>query len=268
MRNYLVNKNIEHSKEEGIILLELLIVLMIMGILLAGAVKTWDVNVTQARFNQTKKEMEQLVYAIVGNPELFTEGKRTDFGYVGDMGVLPESLGNLVVRPTDAETWRGPYIKSKFTENPDDYLQDAWGNNYIYNKDSLTIRSYTTGSYQSPQTWININIAKSSHTLLENSVSGQVTDLLGNPPGGYNQYLRVFITYPYNGKMDSSSVMPLENGYYQLTSIPLPQGNHRMYCIYDTTLFTPNDTTDYVEKYACIYPGLDNTLNFRLTVRF
>lgn len=257
------------SSQKGVLLIELLIVIMIIGLLVTGAVKTWDTVIAQTRFTKTEQEMQELVYAIVGNSELATEGRRTDFGYVGDMGSIPESLSNLVVKPSGASDscWQGPYIRIKFTENPNDYLQDAWGNNYIYNKDSLLIRSYASGNNLTPQKWLNKKIAKSDSALLRNTVSGYIKDLVGNPPGYRYQYISVYITYPLNGNMwTPMGFIPNEDGFYIIPNIP--QGNHRMICIYDTTLMNPSDTTDYAEKYVCIYPGIPNAIDFKLSVRF
>jgi len=249
-------------------LIELLIVLMIMGILITGAVKAWDVTIQQTKFNQTAKEIDQLCYAIAGNPELYAEGKRTDFGYVGDMGKIPDTLIDLARAPDNAENWQGPYIKNKFSENPNDYIQDAWGNFYIYNKDSLTITSYTTGSNMTPQTWIHRQIAQNETLLTRSIVNGRILDLVGNPPGTKDTLIRIYVVHPKDGNIGIYPELgekPNSNGEYMIYSIP--QGNHKMYVIYDTTPQTP-DTTDFIEKYVCIYPGIINTIDFRLTKRF
>ncbi|MEO0091588.1 MAG: hypothetical protein ABIK61_02605 [candidate division WOR-3 bacterium] len=255
--------------ERGIILLELLFVIMIMGLLIAGAVKTWDVTIQQTRFNQTVKELDELSMAIVGNPNLYTEGKRTDFGYVGDMGSLPDSLADLVRAPSGAISWRGPYVKVKFNEDFEDYLKDAWGDYYIYSRESLYIRSYGGGTILTPNTWITKRFARDSISLIRNIVQGRVTDLLNNPPGAGidTLFLTVGIIYPVNNGTSMATQIrhPNAQGNYILTDIP--QGNHLMFCLYDTTPSLP-DTTDYVEKYGCIYPGVINEVNFRLTVGF
>jgi type II secretory pathway pseudopilin PulG len=254
------------NKQNGVLLIELLIVIMIVGLLVAGAVKTWDTVIVQARFNKTAEEMQQLVYAIAGNPELVTEGRRTDFGYIGDIGAIPDSLQNLVVRPAYVadSCWRGPYIRGKFVEDSADYLSDAWDNKYIYDRDSLIIRSYTTGSNLTPQTWINKKIAKSDSILLRNTVSGFVKDLIGDPPQFNYDKIRVYITYPYYGSMLTIGFPPQNiDGFYSIPDVP--QGNHRIFCIY---ALNPPDTTDFVEKYVCVYPGIENTVDFKLTVKF
>jgi len=253
------------DNEQGVMLIELLIVLMIIGLLITGAVKTWDITIQQTKFSQTVKEMDQLVYAIAGNQELMSEGKRSDFGYIGDMGKIPDTLLDLVRAPANATNWRGPYIKVNFAENADDYIKDAWSNSYIYKKDSLTITSYTSGSYETPQTWIHRRVAQSESLLLDNEVSGRVQDLTGKPPGVSYAYIRVFIIHPTNGILETLppiGEMPNENGIYTITDVP--EGNHKMFVIY-----VPSPTiADTVEKYVCIYPGIVNTVDFRLTQEF
>jgi len=250
---------------QGVILLELLIMFMILGLLVVGAVSTWDITIKKTRFNETTKEMDELVYAIVGNPALYSEGRRTSFGYVGDMGKLPDALGNLVVAPAGATNWHGPYIKVKFTNNSDDYLQDAWGDNYIYNRDSLLIRSYGGGGITTPSSWITRKIANDTIGLLRNNVSGQVLDLIGNPPASHNESIRVYITYPLNGNMWTPlGFTPPPEGSFNIPDVPI--GEHRIVCIYDTTA-TP-DTTDFVEKSVCVYPGRTAVVEFRLTREF
>jgi GH15 family glucan-1,4-alpha-glucosidase len=100
---------------------------------------------------------------------------------------------------------------------------------------------------------------------LRNTVKGNIKDILNNLPDSNNVKIRVSIKYSLNGDTWTSSTWPDMTGYYQIADIP--QGNHQMWCAYDSTPST-TDTTDFVEKYACIYPGIDNIIDFRLTVSF
>jgi type II secretory pathway pseudopilin PulG len=255
------------NSQKGVMLIELLIVILIIGLLITGAVKTWDVTIQQTKFSQTVKEMDQLVYAIAGNPELTSEGGRSDFGYVGDMGAIPDTLLDLVRAPDNMTNWHGPYIKSNFAENADDYIKDAWGNSYVYNKDSLIITSYTSGSNLTPQTWIHRRIAQSETLLLYNTVSGRISDLLGKPPGPFlANFIKVFIIHPLNGIIETLPPLgepPNENGEYTISAVP--EGNHKMFVTYDEPSLL---TADTVEKYVCVFPGIVNNIDFRLTVEF
>jgi len=37
---------------------------------------------------ETRKEIDRLACAIAGNPELYDNGIRSDFGYIGDTGAM------------------------------------------------------------------------------------------------------------------------------------------------------------------------------------
>ena len=253
------------NSQNGVILIELLIVIMIIGLLITGAVKTWDVTIQQTKFTKTVKEMDQLVYAIAGDPELYSEGRRTDFGYVGDIGEIPDTLLDLIRAPTNATNWHGPYIKVNFAENADDYIKDAWNNSYVYNKDSMIITSYTSGSNLTPQTWIHRRIAQSETLLLRNAVSGRVLDLLGKPLGESLAYIKVFIIHPLNGILETLppiGQIPDEHGVYIINDVP--EGNHKMFVTYVPSSLI----ADTVEKYVCVYPGIVNNIDFRLTKEF
>ncbi len=87
--------------------MELLVVLLIIGILSTVALRTIDATRDRALFDQTTKKMNQLVQAIVGNPDLTFDGRRVDFGYYGDMEKLPDDLRDLVRNPGSVY-WHGP----------------------------------------------------------------------------------------------------------------------------------------------------------------
>ena len=93
---------------QGFTLMELLVVLLIIGILSTVALRTIDATRDRSLFDQTTKEMNQLVYALVGNPDLNYDGRRVDFGYFGDMEQLPTGLPDLVRNPGSAKSTRLP----------------------------------------------------------------------------------------------------------------------------------------------------------------
>jgi prepilin-type N-terminal cleavage/methylation domain-containing protein len=69
------------SKQHGFTLMELLVVLLIIGVLSTVAVRTIDATRDRSLFDQTAKEMKELVYAMVGNPEIVANGRRVVLGF-------------------------------------------------------------------------------------------------------------------------------------------------------------------------------------------
>jgi len=193
---------------QGFTLMELLVVLLIIGILSTVALRTIDATRDRSLFDQTSKEMNQLVQAMVGNPDMTYDGRRVDFGYFGDMEKLPDDLRNLVNDPGDP-SWRGPYLRRTVAGDTAGYLLDGWGNYYVYDQFRGTIASGGNGKY--PMT---VRVADSTTQLYENIICGTITDADGNPPGT-RAMSPVAVYLFYNSRPDPKLTIPDPSGYYE-----------------------------------------------------
>jgi len=101
--------------ESGFTLLELLVVLAIMG-MLAAIIAPQVIKYLGTSRTQTAKVQIQNVMAAL---ELY----RLD---VGRYPNSQEGLQSLVIAPTTAPNWNGPYLKK------DSALKDPWGAPYVY----------------------------------------------------------------------------------------------------------------------------------------
>ena len=233
---------VTHNDKRGFTLIETIIVMLIIGIVAAVAMRKMNKTVESAQYEQTKKEMDHLAMAIVGNPEVYSRGARTDFGYVGDVGAFPNNLDDLVTNPGYA-TWDGPYVKRTFDNNA--FKQDGWGTNYTYS-DTL-IRSTGSGSD------IDKKIATSS-AVLSNAVAGYIVDANRQmASGAYKDSVLVSLIYPDgSGGTSVATVNPDDHGQFAFSGIPI--GNHTLRVVY-----TPDtDTTTYS---VAVYPGKDVALD-------
>ncbi len=116
--------------QAGFTLIELLLVLVILGILAAIVVPKFSGRTEQAKEQAARTQISTFQTAL-GTFEV-------------DMGHYPRGragLQDLIVRPRDAQNWRGPYLQT------DRIPADPWGNEYIYecpgrrNPDSYDISS-------------------------------------------------------------------------------------------------------------------------------
>jgi prepilin-type N-terminal cleavage/methylation domain-containing protein len=227
--------------QNGFTLIELVLIIIIIGIMASVAVRSLQPAMESARQQATLAEMEQLAEAIVGDRNQAQGGMRIDFGYVGDIGALPPNLDALTSNPGGFSTWRGPYIRSSYLENPEDYESDAWGNPYQYSG-GLIISS--TGGGGAPLTR---TLAASVTDLTANSVAGQVTDGLGTPPGDSSSSLSIEIYFPDGaGSMASATMSSSADGTFSFSNM-IPVGNHLIRAIYQG-----NDTTS---AYVSVVPG-------------
>lgn len=114
----------------GFTLIEVIVVMAIVsilaGIMIPFVYRVWessDIEITKERMTALKK-------AIVGDPSMTLNGTRTQFGYVGDCGILPLNLLYLIEIDQNCSNWDGPYLSPGF--NSSEYNKDAWGEEIIY----------------------------------------------------------------------------------------------------------------------------------------
>lgn len=194
------------------------------------------------RIELTKAELNDIGYAIAGNPHLVNNGVRTDFGYIGDVGALPPDLDALMSNPGGYLTWNGPYIQNRFESITSDYKQDAWGVDYTFSNENVI----STGSGSS----IVYKIGQSVNDFLNNSVSGNIFDKNGTPPGDIlNDSITVILSYPNgSGAVSSISTIPDKGGYFSFSSIPI--GNHDIKIIYQPS-------SDTLSRFVSVTPKSD-----------
>lgn len=102
-------------KQDGFTLVELLVVLVILGLIAAFAAPQVLKYVGGAKSDSAKIQIERLSGVL----DLY----RLE---VGRYPSQEEGLEALMEKPSDAETWNGPYLKKA------DALTDPWGRPYGY----------------------------------------------------------------------------------------------------------------------------------------
>ena len=89
----------------GFSLIEIIIVTMLLGLIVAFAANQIFGQSDKAKFNLTKSQVQTLAQKIDS--------------YRDDTGELPSSLNDLIHAPGNAQNWLGPYAKEA-------ELKDAW----------------------------------------------------------------------------------------------------------------------------------------------
>ncbi len=244
MRN-VFSKQITDAR--GFTLIEIVITIIVIGIITAVATRYMSSSIDTANVEQTKKEMEQIVFAIVGNPDAVTAGARPDFGYVGDVGSLPPNLDALVENPGGYASWSGPYIARGF--NNTDFELDAWQAPYTLG-DTVLI---STGSGST----ISRQITPSTAMLFNNSIVGFVVDANHSRPGmTFKDSLTISLRYPNgSGGFTVTDAAPSAAGNFSFSGVPI--GNHTL-----TVIYLPD--SDTVNYQISVSPGSE----VKMTVQF
>jgi prepilin-type N-terminal cleavage/methylation domain-containing protein len=235
----------------GFTLIELVVVIVIIAIMIGVAVQSGAHLYEAAKVEETRQEMDALATAITGNPELVSNGVRSDFGYVGDVGAMPPDLDALFSNPGSYATWNGPYVSNQFTQIVNDYKTDAFGVEYSY-AGGATITSIGSGSNMVRR------VTNATDDLLRNTVAGNIYDLDGTPPGtGYEDSVTITITIPNGlGGTTTIGMTPDHGGFFAFGSIPV--GNHDLVIVYQ-----PDDDT--LSRFVSVLPGSDGYGEYRLS---
>jgi prepilin-type N-terminal cleavage/methylation domain-containing protein len=237
-------------QRRGFTLIEILMTIVVIGILATVALRSLQSGIDQSRIRGTQEEMDELVMSVAGNPNLYANGLRSDFGYIGDVGSVPASLDNLMTNPGSYTTWRGPYVGRRFTQDADGYKKDAWGSLYTFTN-GITIYSSGAGA-----TAMTKSAASAASDLTTTPVIGTITDAAGNPPGDSSVAISVRITYPNGtGSTTSATATPNGGGAFSIAGIPI--GNHTLTAVYRAT-------ADTVYAMASSLPKTGAFVNFRL----
>ncbi|MBT3378693.1 MAG: hypothetical protein HN742_40030 [Lentisphaerae bacterium] len=129
------NNGNQHGVQEGpFTLIEVTILLAVLAVMIGLTVPASIKIITAQKMNSTKREMENIFGSIMGNPD------RNNYGFVGDMGRLPDSLselvraeGNVLYSTQTAYQvgmgWNGPYTMKSI----DDIITDGFGRPYRFN---------------------------------------------------------------------------------------------------------------------------------------
>lgn len=213
--------------QEGFTLIEVVMIIVIIAIMSTVAIRSMQPITERTREEGTMREMDLLAEAICGDKDVVVEGIRADYGYVGDVGSLPPDLDALVTNPGGYSTWKGPYIRSAFNENPDDYKRDAWNQLYSY---TGGVKIISTGGGDT----LTKQFAQNASGLTSNTVWGNIYDGLGGPPGDSAFFVTVTVLYPDgSGGSTSVSTSPSSAGRFTFAN-SIPVGNHLIRAVYST----------------------------------
>lgn len=216
-------------RNSGFTLMELVIVIVIVGIMSTIGIRAILRIGENRAFVVTLSKMEDLKYAIAGNPLIIGSGARLQYGYVGDTGQMPPNLNALITNP-GMTCWNGPYLdQALIEEDPTAVFRDGWENPIILTIPGDPALPPTLTSTSNGGDPIVLNIASSSDALLSNTVALRIKNADGYPIRGEDGTLEIEYCDSWHA-MNYSAVV----GSY-LSTVPIGAHNVRIIISDDTT---------------------------------
>jgi len=168
------------KKQDAFTLIHLVFLLIAFSVASGVVVKVVQNSVYESRKTRSIEKILEIQRAIFGDYRL---RDRTDYGFVGDFGRVPDNLDELLIRPPtggEHDYWDGPYLSPEFLEDESDPFLDAWGNPFVYD--------ITTGSLSISTESIGDDIVvipspvEDTGEMITGGLSGSIVDKLGRPP--------------------------------------------------------------------------------------
>ncbi len=100
-----------NMRNKGFTLVELMLVVIIIGVLIAMVAPRLAGRSEQAKIAAARADIQANLASALDVYEI-------------DNSAYPDKLEDLMVKPTGASRWKGPYLKRKPI--------DPWGNPYVY----------------------------------------------------------------------------------------------------------------------------------------
>lgn len=91
--------------QSGFSLLEMMLVVLILSTLAFSAIDIVDNKDNQVRFEDTRRRLDLIRRAVIGETGAVYNGQRLLSGYSADNGLLPDDIQGLLMKPTDFDSY-------------------------------------------------------------------------------------------------------------------------------------------------------------------
>ena len=220
------------NKSPGFTLVEVLMVIVLMSILSVVSISLVSSSLDEARFNETTAKLQQVRDAMIGNSEIREARTRTSFGFLGDVGAIPnaaQGITSLIINPALPAYavlssvrfgigWNGPYLSGGAGS---DFTKDAWGRIIVYNPAASppTLLSYGADGIAGGTAFDQDISVSLPPVLTVSSLSGFIC----KSGGPFLDFVQVELNVPNgSGALTQSEVMvtPGDKGAFAFSAVP------------------------------------------------
>ncbi len=230
------------KKSSGFSLIEIIVVMAIIAVLAGAIVPVLFNRLDQARYERTQQDLQAIYEATMGVPA------EDYFGYVGDVGRLPDSVAQLIDSTGQGITWNGPYLSLGVSFN----TEDIYGMSYVIDPSPIQVRSYGQDRTDNNGTGDDLVYPENPLTTYQGQLEVQVYINGRLITDAAQEQVTATLAYANNGTPD---IMPLtfSTGYMHFT---LPSAVHqgKLMLTVNAAKATQDPATE-IKEVVTIYPG-------------
>lgn len=232
-------------------MIEIIVTIAIIALLAGAIVPVLFNRLDQARYERTQQDLRAVYEAAMGIPS------EDYFGYVGDVGRLPDSIPELLDGAGQGSTWDGPYLSL----GGNLIGSDIYGNAYVI--DTLPIRIRTFGQDRADNSGAGDDLFYPENAL--NTFKGQLEvqvyingRLISDAT---SEQVTAFIDYAVNGSPSTVGLIFNPGAMAFQLSSPIHQGIHSLTVTAAKAVIDP--ATSIIERVK-ILPGATNRIRVSL----
>ncbi|MCE5271307.1 prepilin-type N-terminal cleavage/methylation domain-containing protein [bacterium] len=157
-------KRIRLHTDRGFSLIEVIVAITIMAILAAAVVPVAYHQIEEARYKRVVGDLQAIYEAAMGKPQ------ENYFGFVGDVGRLPDSIPQLINGAGQGTAWNGPYLSLGGSVT----VKDPYGKPYAFDKSPIRVRSFGPNRTNNNGTGDDINYPENPISKYKGELDVQV----------------------------------------------------------------------------------------------
>lgn len=213
------------SSARGFSLVEFIMILILVAVLGGITFSQLGGTVDSQRWEITRRKMDAIRTAILGDETVDEEGHRRHFGFHGDMGRMPVSLTELVTQGAQpawafntfygiGAGWRGPYVEKELVADSAVDL-DGWGRTFVYATAGTLGMLGADGAAGGTSYGADL-----TYTFALGERLAQLGGVLADQDTRFaNQTIE--LRRPVNGSLAATTTVTTASGYFTFASVPL-----------------------------------------------
>jgi prepilin-type N-terminal cleavage/methylation domain-containing protein len=232
--------------QKGFSLLEVIVAVGIMAILAAAIAPVMFNKLDEARYQKVAGDLQAIYEGSMGIPS------EDYFGFVGDMGRLPDSTAELISGTGLGSQWSGPYVSMGGSMT----LRDVFGSDYVFDQSPIRVRSFGPNKVDDSGSGDDLVYPENALTSFEGQLEAQVYINGSLITDDAAENVTANLSYSDNGTLQSPGLaLSFDGNIFAFEADSIHQGSHVLTVVASKSVLGGQDPTTTQKEQVIILPG-------------